>query len=115
VPGAAIGPDLGTVKDRSAGYLVTHILDPNRAVEEKYMLYSATLQDNRSLAGMLAGEAGNSITLRGLDGVDQAILRSELRMLVSSGRSLMPDGLEGAVNEQAMTDLVAFLAAGGAK
>jgi len=114
-PGAAIGPDLGTVKDRSAGYLVTHILDPNRAVEEKYMLYSATLQDNRSLAGMLAGEAGNSITLRGLDGADQTILRGELRMLVSSGRSLMPDGLEAAIDAQAMTDLVAFLAAGGAK
>jgi hypothetical protein len=25
----------------------------------------------------------------------------------------MPDGLEGAINEQAMADLVAFLAGGG--
>ena len=110
MPGSVIGPDIAVVKDRSAGYLVAHILDPNRAVEERYVLYTATLQDGRSLAGMLSGEAGNHILLRGLDGVEQTILRSELRMLVSTGKSLMPDGLEAVVSEQAMADLVAYLA-----
>jgi putative heme-binding domain-containing protein len=113
VAGAAIGPDLGSVKDRTAGYLTTHILDPNRAVEERYKLYTATLQDGRTLAGLLESEAGNSVVLRGLDGSEQPILRSEIRMLVSTGRSLMPEGLEGAVTPQAMADLVAYLA--GAK
>jgi putative heme-binding domain-containing protein len=101
------------VKDRSAGYLVTHILDPNRVVEERYVLYTASLQDGRSLAGMVAGETGNSITIVGLDGVEQTVLRSELRGLFSTSRSLMPEGLEAAINEQAMADLVAFLAADG--
>jgi putative heme-binding domain-containing protein len=83
-------------------------------VEDRYVYYTATTHDGRSLAGMLAGEAGNSLTLLGLDGTEQTILRSEIRSLVSSGRSLMPDGLEAAINEQAMTDLIAFLAGGGA-
>ena len=113
--GRLIGPDLATVKDRSAGYLVTHILDPNRAVEDRYVLYTVSTHDGRSLAGMLAGEAGNRITLVGLDGVEQSILRSEVRSLVSTTRSLMPDGLEGAIDAQAMADLVAFLAGGAAK
>jgi putative heme-binding domain-containing protein len=91
---------------------VTHILDPNRAVEDKYTLYTAATQDGRALAGMLAGEAGNSLTFVGLDGSEQEILRSELRSLTSTGRSLMPDGLEAAINEQAMADLVAFLGGG---
>ena len=78
VAGAAIGPDLGAVKDRSAGYLTTHILDPNRAVEERYKLFTATLQDGRTLAGLLEAEAGNSLTLRGLDGAEQPVLRSVL-------------------------------------
>lgn len=115
VAGRLIGPDLAAVKDRSAGYLVTHILDPNRAVEDRYVLYTVATHDGRSLAGMLAGEAGNSITLVGLDGVEQSILRSEVRSLVSTTRSLMPDGLEGAIDEQAMADLVAFLAGGAGK
>ncbi len=114
--GGAIGPDLAAVLDRSTTYLVTHILDPNRAVEDRYMMYAATLLDGRSLAGMLAAEAGNSITLRGLDGAEHVILRNELRLFVSSGRSLMPEGLEAALEPAAMADLIAFLAAtpGGA-
>ncbi len=113
VPGRKVGPDLATVKDRSAPYLLTHILDPNRTVEDRYVFYTVTTQDGRSVAGMLAGEAGSSITMIGLDGVEQTILRSEVRSLISSGRSLMPDGLEGALGEQPMADLIAFLAAGG--
>jgi putative membrane-bound dehydrogenase-like protein len=112
VPGQIIGPDIAAVKDRSAPYLLTHILDPNRAVEDRYVFYTAGTQDGRSLAGMLAGESGGSITLLGLDGKEQQVLRSEIRSLVSSGRSLMPDGLEAAINEQAMADLIAFLAGG---
>jgi putative heme-binding domain-containing protein len=113
VPGRAIGPDLASVKDRTPTYLIPHILDPNRAVEDRYVLYTAATQDGRTFAGMLAGELGSSITLIGLDGAEQAILRSDVRSLTSTGRSLMPDGLEATINEQAMADLVAFLAGGG--
>lgn len=109
-PGRAIGPDIAAVKDRSPGYLLTHILDPNRAVEDRYVLYSAALQDGRGLAGMLTAEASNSLTLIGLDGAEQTVLRSEVRTLISTGRSLMPEGLEGAIDEAAMADLIAFLA-----
>jgi putative heme-binding domain-containing protein len=112
-PGRPVGPDLAVVKDRTAPYLLTHILDPNRAVEDRYVFYTVSTQDGRAVAGMLTGEAGGSLTLVGLDGVEQTILRSEIRALTSSGRSLMPDGLEGAVNEQAMADLIAFLAGAG--
>jgi len=115
VPGRLVGPDLATVKDRSAPYLLTHILDPNRAVEDRYIFYTAATLDGRTLAGMVAGEAGNSLTLIGLDGAEQMLSRTEIRSLVSSGRSLMPDGLEAAINEQAMADLIAFLAGGSGK
>ena len=114
VPGRALGPDLAGVKDRSADYLITHVLDPNRAIEDRYVLYLATAQDGRTLAGMLTGESGNSLTLLGLDGTSQHLLRDDVRSLVSTTRSLMPDGLEQSINEQGMADLVAFLAGGGA-
>jgi putative heme-binding domain-containing protein len=114
VPGRAVGPDLAVVKDRSPEYLIGHILDPNRAVEDRYLFYTANLADGRTAVGMLAAESAGSLTLLGLDGEEQVILRSELRTLISSGRSLMPEGLEAAVDAQAMADLVAFLADPGA-
>ena len=110
VPGGALGPDLAIVNDRSPGYLVTHILDPNRALEDRFTLYTATTQDGRQISGMLTAEADNAVTLRGWDDIERVILRRDLRWLVSSGRSLMPEGLEATINDQAMADLIAFLA-----
>jgi putative heme-binding domain-containing protein len=59
---------------------------------------------------MLVAEAGNSLTLRGLDGAEHVILRNEVRLRVSWGRSLMPEGIEAAITTAAMADLVAYLA-----
>ena len=107
--GRAIGPDLSALADRSAGYLVTHILDPNRAIEDRYLLYTAATNDGRTLAGVLTAETGNSLTLLGVDGAEQVLLRTGLKSISASRRSLMPDGLEAALTPQAMADLVAFL------
>ena len=111
--GRAIGPDLSALSDRSSGYLVTHILDPNRALEDRYLLYTVATNDGRTLAGVLTAETGNSITLMGVDGTDQVLLRNALKSIATVRRSLMPDGLEAAINPQAMADLVAFLAGAG--
>jgi putative membrane-bound dehydrogenase-like protein len=107
--GRAIGPDLAGLADRSASYLVPHILDPNRAIEDKYMLYSVTTNDGRTLGGLLAAEAGNSLTLLGVDGNEQVILRNGVKSVASLRRSLMPEGLEAGLPPQAMADLVAFI------
>jgi putative membrane-bound dehydrogenase-like protein len=112
VAGSAIGPDLASLKQRDPSYLITHILDPNRAVESRYLLYTVVTRDGAAWSGRLVGEAGNSLTLLGLDGVEQVIRRSDVASLTSSGRSLMPDGLELALEPSAMADLVAYLAGG---
>jgi putative membrane-bound dehydrogenase-like protein len=112
VAGGVSGPDLAGLADRSAQYIITHVLDPNRVVDGRYVLYLATRQDGQALAGMVASESGNSLTLLGVDGREQVVMRSELKSLESTGRSLMPDGLEAAITPAAMADLVMFLAEG---
>jgi putative membrane-bound dehydrogenase-like protein len=111
--GVTFGPDLASLADRSRPYLATHILDPNRVVEPSYMLYIAVTAGGQSVAGILAEESGDSVTMLGLDGSRRVILRSQLRSLGSTGLSPMPDGLEGAVPPQDMADLIAFIAAPG--
>lgn len=107
--GSAIGPDLGSLKDRSAEYLLTHILNPNVMVANQYLLFTAVTADERTLVGSMASETENSITLRGLDGVETVVLRSQLKSLTSSGLSMMPVGLESTISEQAMADLIAYI------
>jgi hypothetical protein len=41
------------------------VLDPNRAVEDKYRDYAALTVDGRQFTGMITNESGSSITLTG--------------------------------------------------
>jgi putative membrane-bound dehydrogenase-like protein len=111
--GHAIGPDLTALTDRSPRSMLVAMLDPNRAVEAKFVSYTAVTGDGRTFTGMLAGETGNSVTLVGQENKQQLILRSDLEALESSGKSLMPEGMEKDLPPQAVADVIAFLNAQG--
>jgi len=104
----SIGPDLGTVAGKPVATLLTAILDPNRAVEARYVNYTAQLKDGRELSGVIAAETSSSITLRSASG-EETILRRDLDQLTSSGLSLMPEGFEKVLSVQDLADVIAFV------
>ena len=85
------------------------ILDPNQAVDPAYVAYTAVTKDEREVSGVLASETANSISLRIPGGAEEQILRSNLKQLTSSGRSLMPEGFETGLKPQDLADLIAFV------
>ena len=85
---------------------MTAILDPNRAVESRYINYTATTKSRPRVTGILASETSTSITLVGADGKKHQLLRNELDELASSGKSLMPEGLEKDLSPQDMADII---------
>jgi len=113
--GNAVGPDLASLGDKSPQALLIAILDPNRAVEARYVGYTATTKGGRVFTGVLASETGNSITLIGPDGKKEVILRSDLDELTSSGKSAMPEGLEKEIRPQEMADVIAHVRSVGAQ
>jgi hypothetical protein len=90
--------------------MLTHVLDPNRAVEAKYLSYTLITKDGRAVTGMLSGETSTSVTLLAQENKQQVVLRSEIDEMASSGKSLMPEGVEKEISPAAMGDLLAFLA-----
>ena len=88
---------------------MTAILDPNQAVEDKYMLYAVTLTGGETLVAMISGESGEGITLQLLDDTVRKLLRSEIKSLKSTDRSAMPEGLEAALDPQKLADLITFV------
>jgi putative heme-binding domain-containing protein len=108
--GNEIGPDLGTVAGKPAEQLLEAILDPNRAVEMRYLTQIVTLKDGRQITGMLAEETANSITLK-LGASIEVILRTQIEKSEAGTRSLMPDGLENLLNPQQMADVLAWIRA----
>jgi putative membrane-bound dehydrogenase-like protein len=107
--GNDVGPDLAGLNDKSTQTLLIAVLDPNRAVEARYLNYVATTKDGLVRTGRLASETGPSITLIGPDGRTHTILRTDLEELVSTGKSVMPEGLEKDLRPQDLADLFEYL------
>ncbi|HEY7327443.1 MAG TPA: PVC-type heme-binding CxxCH protein [Gemmataceae bacterium] len=107
--GNAVGPDLATLGDKSTPAVLIAVLDPNRAVEARYVGYTATTKGGLTFTGVLAAETGNSITLVSTDGKQNVILRSDLEELTSTGKSAMPEGLEKDIKPQDLADLIAHI------
>jgi len=111
--GQEAGTSLEALRDRSTHALVAAILDPNKAVETKFLSYTALTNDGLTISGMLQSETGNSVTLLGTDGKPQQLLRSNLQQLIASNRSFMPEGLEKDLSPQELADVIAFVQAAG--
>lgn len=107
--GSEVGPNLEPLRNRGAAFLLTNILDPNQEVDPRYEAYVAVTSDGRSVSGILATETPAAITLLAADGNAVEIDRPDLEVFQSSGKSLMPEGLERDLTEQSLADVLAYL------
>lgn len=107
--GAKIGPDLTGMAVHPKAELLTHIIDPSRNVEGNYRVYTAVLDDGRVLTGLLAGETKTSIELIDAEAKRHPVLRENIEELVASNKSLMPEGFEKQVPQEAIANLLEFL------
>ena len=104
-----IGPQLKSLTDRSNRTLLHAILDPNEAVEPRYLGYSVELKSGQTYFGIVIAESGNSLVIQTLDGNRREIARSSVEALHSSGKSFMPEGLEAELDVQALADVIAYI------
>ena len=107
--GLNVGPDLATVAGRSSDDLLVHILDPNREVAPSFVNYTVATTDGRVFTGLIAEESANSLTLKRAEGVMDEIARNRIDAIASSGRSVMPEGLEKGLKPQDLADLIRFV------
>jgi putative membrane-bound dehydrogenase-like protein len=111
--GKEVGADLAALKDRSTDALLTAILDPNKAVESKFLVYTVVTKDGLQHSGMLKGETGGSLTLIGNDGKEITVVRANIEELAGSQRSLMPEGLEKDLSAVDIGNVIAFVQSTG--
>jgi len=107
--GHQVGPDLASVKNKSPRDLLVTVLDPNREAQPNYTSYSIVTQQGRVLTGMIASETAGSLTLRRAEGKQDVVLRSNIEEMISTGLSLMPEGLEKEISIEQMADLLEFV------
>ena len=106
-----IGPDLSGVNNLSKETLLTSILDPSHSIEDRYRNHLLETTDGRFYDGILIAETEETVTLRG-EIEDVTVLKTDVAEMRESGVSLMPEGLEDALSDQELADVIAFLRAG---
>ncbi len=107
--GSEVGPNLAAMQARGPESILVNVLDPNREVNPQYVDYVVETSDGRTLAGLLASETAVSVTLKQPGGVLKTVLRADIERITSSGLSLMPEGLEKSLDEQALADVIAYI------
>lgn len=107
--GSPVGPDLLGLTDKSRKALVTAILDPNKAVEDKYLSVVVEKLDGQQIAGLVAQETSASITIYTADGKQIEIPRGDIETIGAHNTSFMPEGLEKQVDFQSVHDIIAFV------
>lgn len=107
--GHNVGPEIVSVQNKSPDDLLIAILDPNREAQPNFTAYNLITNDGRVLNGLIVAESSASITLRRAEGKQDVVARTDIDQLISSGRSLMPEGLEKDVSRQDIADVIAFV------
>ena len=107
--GKDVGPDISDTRTKTAEALLGDILDPNRAIDGAYVAQVVTTLDGRVRTGVVKGATGGAITLVRADGQLENLARGDIEEMVSTGKSLMPEGLEKTVSPQQMADLIRYL------
>jgi putative membrane-bound dehydrogenase-like protein len=107
--GHEVGPDISDLRTKTPAMLLLDILDPNAAIDSNYVNYSVTTKAGKVLTGLIANETVSSITLKRAEAQTETVLRQDIDEIVSTGQSLMPEGLEKSVTIEEMADLLHFL------
>lgn len=107
--GAEVGPDLATIRNRTAGSLLEDILIPSRSIAQMYEAYVVETASRGTLDGVIGQQTSTTITLVHEEGKKDVVSRSDIRQMYVSNLSAMPEDLDKQVTVEQMADLLAYL------
>lgn len=107
--GKVFGPDLASIRNREAQFIMADILDPNRSIADKYEIWTIVKKNGEKLSGIIASETPAAITLHNIGVQEVIVSRNDIKTLEVSETSAMPVGLEASLSVKEMADILAFL------
>jgi putative membrane-bound dehydrogenase-like protein len=107
--GKAFGPDLTSIRNREAIFILADIIQPARSIADGYEWWNIVLRSGNKKSGIISAETSSGITIKDPSLNETIIPRSEIISLTTSNQSAMPAGLEQNISVQQMADLLAYL------
>ncbi len=107
--GNPVGPDLAPFRSKSVADFLVAILDPNAAIDPRFVAYTVSRTDGREQTGIVADETDTAFQLVLPGGTREAVARTDVRRIEAGGHSLMPEGLEEGLTAGDLADLIAWV------
>ena len=108
--GELLGPDLSLIgKKYPPAEMLTHVLDPSKFIEPKYIPYLLETVDGQVITGLLVEKNDREIVIRNNANQEVRTKVADVEVFVPRPKSLMPDLLLRDMTIQEAADLVAYL------
>ena len=108
--GETLGPDLSQIgKKYSPAEMLTHLLEPSRFIDAKYVPYVLETTGGLVHSGLLLKKTDTEIVLKNAQNKEVRVPAGDVESLVSQQKSLMPELLLREMTPQQAADLLAFL------
>jgi putative heme-binding domain-containing protein len=78
-------------------------------VAPQYIAFDVNTKDGNAYSGIIARDDATGLVLKVMGGAEVALPRSNVRGSSSSGKSIMPEGLEAGLSVQDMADLLTYI------
>ncbi len=107
--GSEVGPNLATVRNRTADSLLADILIPSRSIAQMYEAYVVETASGGMFEGVIGEQTSTTLTLVHEEGKKDVIPRSEIKQMYVSNLSAMPEDVDKEISPGQMGDLIAYL------
>jgi cytochrome c oxidase cbb3-type subunit III len=108
--GGPLGPDLTRItQNQSREQLTRAVRDPNASIPDGYRTVTVVTRDGQRVRGVRKSEDAFSIQMMDEGGHLRGFLKSGIREVISETSSLMPAFGSDRLNENDLTDVLAFL------
>lgn len=107
--GGQIGPNLSGAGAMGLEAVLRNILTPNAAMEPGYRIFRVEMKNGDLVDAFFVSEDKDAIIIRQPGLPDRRITKADIRGTKYIRRSLMPEGLLDALQDQQAADLLAYL------
>src|SRR6185436_16112361 len=105
------GPELTGADRKNSEWLLTQIVDPSAFIRPEYVNHNIEMKDGRSFTGLIVDQNENTIAVLDAQNQRTTLNRAEVKDIVASSTSLMPEGLIETLTPQQVRDLFSYLQA----
>ena len=108
--GKEVGPNLSEIGSKlSREAMLGSILDPSAGISHNYENYTVLTDTGQLISGIKVSESDSEVVIRTADAIDRRIPQDEIEMLKKNEKSIMPDNLHHAFDQQGLIDIVEYM------